>query len=248
MKKLIVGNWKMNPQKSKEAEILYKTIQKNAKDTKGPTIVVCPPFPYLYLGQKFKSKLLFGAQDVATLPSGASTGEVSAMMLSSINVSYVIVGHSERRAFGESNTVINQKILQSLKAKLMPILCIGESIRDSEGHYLSFIKMQLQECLAGVSKAQLSNIAIAYEPVWAIGKDALREATPEEFTETKIFIKKVLADMYDIKTAHNIPIIYGGSVHPNNAKQFLNAFADGLLIGRDSLSPSKFQLILKATQ
>jgi triosephosphate isomerase (TIM) len=249
MKKYIVANWKMNPQSSKEALSIYKETINNTKTLKNCLAIVCAPYPFIFELSKIKSsKVLLGVQDISSATDGAYTGQVSVGMLKETNVVYSIVGHSESRASGDTNALINKKIKILLKEKLSPILCVGESVRDAHGEYLSLIKIQLQECLSSVSKAQLAQVIIAYEPIWAIGSGALREATPEEFTEMQIFIKKVIADMYTVGAAHNIPILYGGSVHPKNAKQFLDAHADGLLVGRDSLSTSKFRLILMATQ
>jgi triosephosphate isomerase len=153
----------------------------------------------------------------------------------------------EERALGETNEIINEKILNLLRLKIVPILCVGEREKDKEGFYLSFVQEQIKGCLSTVPKAQIKNIIIAYEPIWAIGKNAAREATKEEFMEMKIFIKKVISDIYDAKVAHSIPILYGGSVNPKNAKLFIKeGGADGLLVGRDSLNPKNFGMILKA--
>jgi len=166
-------------------------------------------------------------------------------MLKNFGVLFIIVGHSERRELGDTNQIINKKILATLQAKINPIFCIGEKKRDVNGFYLSFIKIKIHLGLNAVNKNQIKNITIAYEPVWAIGSGATREATPNEFIEMKIFIKKVISDMYDMKTANEIKIIYGGSVNPLNAESFLEeGGADGLLVGRDSLNPKKFGSII----
>lgn len=248
MVKTVVANWKMNPQSQKEAEVLFKgtmAISKNIKNTK---IIVCPPFPFLSALKKLKTKkIVLGAQNVGKDREGSHTGEVSPKMLIDMGVSYVIVGHGERRAQGETNKVINEKILNLLKFKLLPILCVGESTRDRDGFFLSFVGEQIKESLKGVARRELKNIMIAYEPLWAIGKNATREATKEEFMEMKIFIKKVISDIYDSKTAHGITILYGGSVRGDNAKTFVETeVADGLLVGRDSINPKKFGAILNA--
>lgn len=246
-KKLIVGNWKMNPQSVKEAEILFKSLIK-IDSSKNASIVVCPPHPYLSLSSKYKTKrVIFGAQDVSIEEMGSHTGEVGASMLKSMGATYVIVGHSERRKVGDTDTIVNTKILNILKNKMIPIVCVGEQVRDSGGDYLSFIKNQLHLAFANISKSQLKNIVIAYEPIWAIGKDSTREATAEEFIEVKIFIRKIISDMYSASIAHNMTILYGGSVNPKNAGEFLHhGGADGLLVGRDSLVPKKFELIIKS--
>ncbi len=246
-KKLIVGNWKMNPQSVKEAEILFKSLIK-IDSSKNASIVVCPPHPYLSIHSKYKTKrVILGAQDVSIEDSGSHTGEVGASMLKSLGASYVIVGHSERRKIGNTDAIVNKKILNILKNKMFPIVCVGEHVRDSGGDYLSFIKNQLHQAFANISKSQVKNIVIAYEPIWAIGKESVREATAEEFIEVKIFIRKIISDIYSANIAHNMAILYGGSVNPKNASAFLHhGGADGFLIGRDSLVPKKFELIIKS--
>lgn len=245
-KKLVIANWKMNPQSKKEAEIIFKSISNVLKNVKRTEVVICPPFPFLFIKDKIKNiKIKLGAQDVFCEKEGSYTGEISTSMLKNFNVLYVLVGHSERRRLGDTNELINKKIIASLKSKITPIFCIGEKDRDVNGFYLSFIKQQITEGLSGLVKSQVKNIIIAYEPVWAIGSSATREATPAEFTEVRIFIKKIISDLYDIKTGSEVRIIYGGSVNPVNAKSFLEeGGADGLLVGRDSLTPKKFGAII----
>lgn len=247
MDKLIIANWKSNPKSIKEARVIWNDILKISKNIKNKKIIICPPFPFIFLGNVIKnSKIILGAQSVFPEAEGSYTGEVFANMLKSMNVNYVIVGHSERRKLGETDEYINKQILTTIKNKITPILCIGEIRRDHDGRYLPFVKEQILKCLDGVSRLNLKNIMIAYEPVWAIGKNAVREATSEEFVEMKIYIKKVLSDVYGVKVAQSIPIIYGGSVNSKNAKIFIENGADGLLVGRDSLSPKKFREIINA--
>lgn len=248
MNKIVVANWKMNPQSQKEAEGLFKSVSIMVNNVKNIKVVICPPFPFLFISQKLKNKKIFlGSQTVSKELEGSYTGEVSPKMLKNMGVSYSIVGHSERRILGENNNIINEKILNLLKFKLYPILCVGENKRDHDGFYLSFVREQIKECLNGIPRAQMKNIIITYEPVWAIGKGATREATKEEFIEMKIFIKKIISDIYDSKIAHSIPILYGGSVNPQNAKMFIDeGGADGLLVGRDSLNSKKFGAIISA--
>ncbi len=241
-KKIIIGNWKMNPQSKKEAEIVFAGISKIAKTIKKIEIVICPPFPYLFIKGKIKDKKIrLGSQDIFFEKEGSYTGEVSSMMLKDFNVEYVLVGHSERRALGDSNEVINKKVIESLKNNIIPVFCIGESERDHNGFYLSFLKNQIESGLANINRNQVKNIIIAYEPIWAIGSSATRVATHTEFTEIRIYIKKVLSDMYGMNIANEIKIIYGGSVNSSNALSFLKeGEADGLLVGRDSLTAKKF--------
>lgn len=246
--KIIVANWKMNPQTKKEAEILFNDISSNIKAVKNKNIIICPPYPFLFISSKIKNKkIILGAQNVSKFASGSHTGEISPKMLADFGVKFVIVGHSECRNLGEADKIINEKIINLLKNKLSVILCVGEKDRDHDGKYLSFVEKQLKNCLAEVSKYQLKNIIIAYEPVWAIGKDAVREATAEEFVEMKIFIKKVISDIYDMKVAHGVKVIYGGSVNSSNAQAFIGVGeADGLLVGRDSLNAKKFVAIINS--
>ncbi len=244
--KLVVANWKMNPSSIKEVEFIYKGISSYLKKIKNVETVICPPFPYLYIPKKLKiNNIKTGSQDVFNEKEGPYTGEVSFLMLKNFDVKYVIVGHSERRTLGDTNQDINNKILTILKGKATPIFCIGEKERDHNGFYLSYIKQQIIEALAGVMKSQIKNIVFAYEPVWAIGANATRVATVAEFIETRIFIKKIISDLYDIKTANAVRIIYGGSVNQTNAKSFIEeGGADGLLVGRDSLNIKKFKEII----
>ncbi len=249
MGKIIVGNWKMNPESLNKAKVIFNSIVKYIKGVKGVEVVICPPYPFLCIGDKLKIKNInIGAQGVSEELKGSYTGEVSIKMLSSLGLKYVILGHSENRAKGETNISINKKVLLTLKAKITPIICIGEKDRDDNGFYLAYVKHQLLESLSSVPRSQIKNIIIAYEPIWAIGGDSLREATKDEFVEIQIFIKKIISDLYDIKIASITRVIYGGSVNPLNAKEFLDNGASGLLIGRSSLSPKKFGDIIKLTK
>ena len=238
---IFVLNWKTNPSSLKDAEKLFSKTKELTSKTKA-IFITCAPFPYLYHLKKLgiSKKMYLGAQNVATILDGAETGGVSAPMLRGAGVTSVIVGHSEERALGEINSVINRKVITALKGGLTPILCIGEKERDHGVWYLHEVKKQLEECLQGVSKKELKNIMIAYEPVWAIGASAVRNATAEESQEMAIYIRKVLSDLFDAKTAGGISILYGGSVDESNAKNFLvEGGVQGLLVGRASLDPKK---------
>jgi triosephosphate isomerase len=239
-KNIIIANWKMNPSTEKEAIRIAK-----ASDLKD--VIIAAPYVFLSIIKKVLKKASLAAQDVFWEKEGAYTGEISAMMLKNLGVKYVIIGHSERRASGDSDEIVNKKIKAALKYNLIPILCVGERERDEEMKYLSFIKEQLIGDLKSIPGSKLKNIIIAYEPVWAIGKNAKREATPEESLEMVIFIKKVLSDIYGMKAINGLRILYGGSVHPKNSKEFsINGGVSGFLVGRDSLDPKKFNEIIKA--
>jgi triosephosphate isomerase len=249
MKKIIVANWKMNPPSLKEAEKLFLGVVKSASGVKKTGVIICAPYLYLNGLKKLSSKIILGGQNVFKLERGAYTGEISAEMLYNTGARYVILGHSERRALGETNLDVNKKIKMALQAGLVPILCVGEEKRDENHEYFNFVKNQLNECLNGVLKDSLSKIIIAYEPVWAISSTLdRRDATALDCREMSIFIRKIISDK--LNTLGKIPrIIYGGSVSDRDAEDFIkNGQVDGLLVGRASLDPKKFSLIVKTCE
>jgi len=247
MEHLIIANWKSNPINLKEANNIFSNYLKLGKKLKNKKIIACLPYLYLLLGEKLKSnKIFLGTQNIFPETNGSFTGEIKIDMLKNLNINYAIVGHSERRKLGDSNEYINKQISLILKNKITPIFCIGEQKRDHDGKYLSFVKEQIIKGLNDINKNYIKNIIFAYEPVWAIGSDAIREATKEEFIEMKIYIRKILSDLYGSKIASSVKIIYGGSVNSKNAKIFIDASADGLLIGRDSLNIKNFESILNS--
>ena len=239
----------MNPLSFKEAEKLFADVVKSVSDIKKTEIVICPPSLYLEKLKKVSRKISLGAQNAFWGDVGAYTGEISAEMLYNIGVRYVILGHSERRAIGESNSDINKKIKSSLLSGLRPILCVGESVRDESHGYFNLVKIQLEECLAGISKNSTSKIIIAYEPIWAISSTLNRkDATADDSREMAIFIRKILSDKFGAEGSR-IRIIYGGSANEKDAEDFLkNGGVDGLLPGRASLNPKKFSEIIKIAE
>ncbi len=250
-KKLIVGNWKMNPASLAESAKTIKGVLKGVSVLKNTTVIVCPP--YVFLGAvkkelKGKKSILLGAQDVYMELEGSFTGEISPLMLKSIGATHVIVGHSEVRRRGDTDRVVNAKVKAVLKVGLTPIICVGEEHRDESGAYMQIIKDQLTSALKDIPKASLKNIVIAYEPVWAIGRNAPRAATTGEALEISIYIKRFLSDLIG-KSAEAVPILYGASVDPRNAEMFLReSGVSGLLVGRDSLDPKKFVEIIKIAE
>ncbi len=247
MKKLIIGNWKMYPANVKDAREKFSAIKKVAATLRNVQTVICPPFVYVSDLQKLVSghRVVVGAQNAWIENEGAYTGEVSPAMLTSLKLSYVIIGHSERRTLGEGDELVNKKVVAGVKAGLIVVLCVGESERDPDGEYLKHIATQIKIALNGIQKKNLKNIVIAYEPIWAIGKYALHAATPEDALEVSILIKRTLADLYG-KDAGIVPILYGGSVDAKNAWEFLlKSHVDGFLVGRASLDPRIFGEILK---
>ena len=248
-KKLVIGNWKMNPISEKEAEKLFTNISNNISNIKKTDIVICPPFLYLSKLNKISKKINLGAQDAFWGSTGAFTGQISAEMLLNLGVKYVILGHSERRELGENNILINKKIKGALSFGLTPILCVGDKVRDENHEYFNFVKSQVEECLDGIKKEQLSKMIIAYEPIWALSTTLNRkDATPDDSREMNIFIKKVLSDKFGVKTEMS-KIIYGGSVNEKNISEFMkNGGIDGVLVGGASLDPGKFLEIINITE
>ena len=241
MRKILIGNWKMNPKSATVARKIISDIKKSSAKSKAE-IVVCPPAPFIHLiGGKIKR----GAQDVSVeKEEGAFTGEVSAKELRSVGVSYVIVGHSERRARGETSQIVAKKALATLSAGISPIICIGEKERHHDGEHWAVLSKELRESLSGIPRAQASKCVIAYEPVWAVGKKSKGVMKPDDVSESAIFIKKILSEMFGGKVARNIRVVYGGSVDWKNAGAIASATGvSGLLVGRDSLIPSHFARI-----
>lgn len=238
--KLIVANWKMNGSQEFVRDFVAALAEKSEKQPSSHAIVICPPFPYLTqtLHRLFSTKIQCGGQDCAKEEKGAYTGDVSSFMLKDIGCQYVIVGHSERRrSYNESNELIRQKAEMALKAEIIPIICIGESLEEREGYKtLKVLEKQLQESLP----QREGEFVIAYEPVWAIGTG--KTATSQEILEVHRFIRTWL----QANRNHNADaqLLYGGSVTEENAKEILSLEnVDGVLVGGASLKIEAFWLI-----
>jgi triosephosphate isomerase len=242
-KYIIAGNWKMNPQTVEEAKRIATQVKKVAIKTKKIETVACPPFVYSNL-IKVDDGFSLGAQDVYFEQAGSFTGEVSAEMLRSIGAKYVIVGHAERRKMGDTDVVVAQKLNAAVEAGIQPILCVGEKERDQNGDYLGVLKNQIVTSLGKLARKDVKQLVVAYEPLWTIG--ATSAMTPADVHETALFIKKVLSDTYGQEYALQVKILYGGSVTFKNAKDIVAlGQVDGLLVGRESVNPEGFNLILK---
>ena len=247
-KKLIVGNWKLNPDNLLEAKDIFLGIRKVARELPRVKTVICPPAPFIHeLSKLFhRSKMALGAQNAFYEDSGAYTGEISSALIKNSGATYVILGHSERRALGESNEVVNKKVLKALKTGLLPIVCVGEKERDEHGNYMEFVTAQIRESLAKISDKDIEKVIVAYEPVWAIGKSDKEAMQPTQIYEMTIFIRKILSDIISPDAAHKIYILYGGSVSSRIAEPILKeGQVDGLLVGRSSLTPEDFNGILR---
>ncbi|MEO0797277.1 MAG: triose-phosphate isomerase [Verrucomicrobiota bacterium] len=248
-KYLIAGNWKMNKTAADAAELI-KGILLEVGDKNGVGVVVCPPFTALETSAKGLSEannVQLGAQNMHAKPSGAYTGEVSAEMLRQLYVSFVILGHSERREyFGETDEQINEKVLAALESNLKPILCVGETLENREaGDTLKVVETQLLGGLVNVPTDKADQVVIAYEPVWAIGTG--KTATPEMAQEVHASIRVMLRDRFGEAIGDKIRILYGGSMKPENADGLLaKADIDGGLIGGASLDAKSFGKLIES--
>ena len=257
MKKLIIFNWKMNPQSSGEARRLLTYNLRLKTNNKKAEFIICPPFVYLselssVVGRKSSVKI--GAQNCFWEDRGAFTGEISPLMLKNLGVEYVIAGHSERRKYlNETDEMINKKVLAALKSGLKVILCVGEIQRTTNDKRLTtqtrnFVKKQLKKDLKGINKSLVvsrkslvSNLVIAYEPIWAIGTG--NPCHPGDALEMIKFIKSLVVSRWSLA----VPVIYGGSVDSKNIKDFVKyKEIDGALVGGASLKQKEVKKIIKS--
>jgi triosephosphate isomerase len=248
-RKVIAGNWKMNNDLQQSVNLIEELKSKLANKTVNCDVVICPPFTSLYEAKKIidGSNIKLGAQNMFYEDSGAFTGEISAPMLKSVGCEYVILGHSERRTiFGEKDEMINKKVRKAISQNLKPILCVGETLEEREKDVTEkVVKRQIEKGLNYVTPDEVLSVIIAYEPVWAIGTG--KTATPEQAQEVHAFIRKLLASMYSKDFAELIPIQYGGSVKPDNAKELLSQKdIDGALVGGACLKADSFIGIIDA--
>ncbi len=240
-KPIIAGNWKMFKTRDEALNFIYSVNLKvpsiNEVDT-----VICAEAPLLRcLVKRQGDNLRIGAQNMHQSDEGAYTGEVSAILLESIYVDYVVIGHSERRAmFNETDETVNLKIKQAFKHKLTPIVCVGEALAERQnGTTQDVVKRQVTKAFEGLTKEQAQNVVIAYEPIWAIGTGLT--ATKEVANETCGDIRNVIKELYGPEVSELIRIQYGGSVNPSNIDELLSMkHIDGALIGGASLDPEKF--------
>ena len=249
-KPIVAGNWKMNKTVA-EAKDLVAGIVRELGDFKGVDVVVCPPYTALNavgeLLAESQSQVDLGAQDMHWEKSGAYTGEVSAPMLRELFCHYVILGHSERRAyFHETDDVVNRKVKAALGGNVTPIVCVGETLEQREAEATDqVVEAQVRGSLEGLSEDELAKIVVAYEPVWAIGTG--RTATPEQAQEVHAHIRGVVSNMSGSSVAESLRIQYGGSMKPDNAKELIGQpDIDGGLIGGAALDPRSFVEIIQA--
>jgi triosephosphate isomerase len=244
-KTIVAGNWKMNASKESVNKLVMGIL--SGMSNVSSEVVICAPFPYLSQVEALiaHSQVRLGAQNLNTNMSGAFTGEVSADMIKDFGAQHVIVGHSERRSFyGETNTIVAEKVKAALDSGLIPLFCVGETLEQREaGETESVVAAQINTVVDLVGIDAFLNIVVAYEPVWAIGTGVT--ASPEQAQEVHAFIRQLLANNnYDV--AQQTPILYGGSMNAANAKELIAcADIDGGLIGGASLKPEDFLQICR---
>ena len=247
-KTIIAGNWKMN-KTPKEARSLVDAIRPLVSKAKWCTTVLCVPFVDISPALKATraTKIAIGAQNMHWEASGAYTGEVSAQMLVEMGVKYVIVGHSERRQyFGETDEIVNKKVLAAMEAGLKPIICVGETLEERElGITEERIRLQVKRALHGVNVENIRRLVVAYEPIWAIGTG--NTATVEQASEVCTLIRDTIRELFGARAARSVTIQYGGSMNAENAAGLLSQLnIDGGLIGGASLKPESFKAIVDA--
>ena len=245
-RKVIAGNWKMNMLPDSTIKYIDELAPK-VKDAQSE-VVLCVPYTDLFyaLLTAQNTNIKIGAQNMHWETSGAYTGEVSAEMLKSIGVEYVIIGHSERRAyFNETDETVNKKLKAAFSAELKPILCVGETLEEREsGKAEEIVTNQVEKALDGLDKMQVANTIIAYEPIWAIGTGKV--ATSNDANEMAKNIRKKICDLYGQNVSNRVIIQYGGSVKASNCKElFETSDVDGALVGGASLDVDSFSKIVK---
>jgi triosephosphate isomerase len=246
-KLIIAGNWKMNKTVA-ESLALVNDLKRELGSVKEVDIVVCPPYTALESVSKsiLDSNLKLGAQNISENNVGAFTGEIAAVMLKEFSTRFVILGHSERRQFQkESDALIAKKAAAVHAANLKPIVCVGETLSEREaGQMEKVLETQVQGSLVGLTKDQMVETVVAYEPVWAIGTG--KTATTQQAQDAHAFIRGLLVKMFDDATAKKVRIQYGGSVKPNNAKELMSQpDVDGALVGGAALEARSFADIVK---
>ncbi len=246
--KLIAANWKMNKTLEEVNDFLHNFNYAEASNISDVKVLICPPHVYLFhLSEFYRDKgIAVGAQNVSAYISGAYTGEISASMLKSLSIKFCITGHSERRKyFGEEDKLLSEKINILLYNDIIPIYCCGELIEErKQGKHFEVVKTQIKNALFHLTPSQISNLVIAYEPVWAIGTGV--NATPEEAQEMHAYIRKIIDNSFGSEISQKMLILYGGSCNSSNSKELFSCpDVDGGLVGGASLQSDEFLNIIK---
>jgi len=249
MKKLIVANWKMNPQSLEEARVIASSLEHRMRTMDAKTeVVICPPFVYLPAFTHYLHSLKLGAQNVSWVEHGALTGEISPAMIQQFNVDYVILGHSERRLFlGETDSVVNAKVITALKYKITPIVCLGGEEGATEENMKTIVTKQFGATTKNLEKKHLEKIVYVYEPVYAIS--TMRKSHPETGEHASEMVQHIY-DLLEKKigkaSARNIRVLYGGSVNKDNVTEYAKyPIIDGALVGAAGLDPENFWHIIQ---
>jgi len=258
-KKIIIANWKMNPQTAEEASRFVKGVA-SQRLPKNVEVIIAPPFVYLDLVKKHCGKeVKLAGQNISWAERGAYTGEISALMLKNLGCDYVIIGHSERRyKMGETEEMISLKLKAAFKTGLIPVLAVGE--KEQNDDIKKVLTQQIKSALEGVNVSEISRLIIAYEPVWAIGRpradiaSALSRTvspcpdTPDHALSAALLIRKIISRLYGSEWANDLPVLYGGSVTSENVYDFIaQSGISGALVGNASLELSSFIKIIKAS-
>jgi triosephosphate isomerase len=248
-KNMVAGNWKMNKNLQEGADLAKELQQALQGKQVNCDVIICTPFIHLATVRALidPATVRLGAQNCADKASGAYTGEVSAAMIASTGAQYVILGHSERRAYyGDTAAILKEKVKLALENQLLPIFCIGEVLAEREaGQQNRVVQSQIEESLFDLSAADFARLTLAYEPVWAIGTG--KTASPQQAQEMHAFIRQTIAARYGADLADNTSILYGGSANAANARElFSNPDVDGGLIGGAALKVDTFLPIIEA--
>ena len=248
-KPILVANWKNHPDSLALAKALLKEISKNSRLYRNLSLFIAPPYPYFEsVSERLGSFGRLAAQNMSSLPPGNYTGQVTPDILKSFGVRLAILGHSERRGLGETSEHVAKKVKIALRLGIVPLVCVGELSQDQDGEHFEFLRDELKLSLAGLNREMVvSRLTLAYEPIWAIGKHARDAMASADLSQTVLFIKKVLTDLFGRVVAEQIPILYGGSVEPANASRLLSETGiRGFLVGHASLNAKSFRDIAES--
>ena len=247
MKALVVANWKMNPPTFREARKLLEATKKAAEKSR-ISVIIAPPVIFLReLRKLYRGKrLAYAVQNAHFEERGAHTGEISLAQAKEAGASYVIIGHAERRAMGETDDDTRKKVATALEVGITPILCVGETKRTASGEHFGLVRDQLRAGLADVVSGKLKKVILVYEPLWTIG--ASTTMNPRDMHEMAIFIRKTLVEIHG-EVAHSVTILYGGSIDGTNVGEMLRrGDVHGFLVGRASEDPERIAILLRAIQ
>ncbi len=244
---IIAGNWKMNKTNQEGIDFVSELKASNLDNYDAKKLIFVPSIMLSDLAKEaINSDLVIGAQNMHQDPKGAYTGEISAQMLKSIGIKYILIGHSERRQFfNETDMIVNQKLKLAIENELVPTVCVGETLEEREANITNTVlETQIKGAFSNIDINDMSNVIIAYEPVWAIGTGLV--ATPTQANEACSFVRKVVASIFDNEVAENIVIQYGGSVSPANVDEIMSQTdIDGALVGGASLEVDSYLKLLK---